>query len=68
LLLLRLRRSIFGRCLRRFRRKFSNWRQDGLCSETCELGLRKACDGNELLAASSSSVPTKHWGDMPALI
>lgn len=67
LLLLRLRRIVFGRRLRRFRRKFSNWRQDGLCSETGELGLRKACDGNELLAASSS-VPTRHWGDMPALL
>jgi hypothetical protein len=42
--LLLLRRIIFGRCLRRLCRKFSNWRQDGLCSEPCELGLRKACD------------------------
>jgi hypothetical protein len=39
-----LNRCIFRRRLRRLRRKFSNWRQDGLCSKAGKLGLWEVCD------------------------
>lgn len=53
-----LNRRVFRRRLRRFRRKLSNWWQDGLCSKAGKLGLWEVCDGNELLAVQVVSPPT----------